>query len=284
MKKLIFVSLLAVLFSTNTFATNDPQVLGDHFSLEAALEVFKNSQSPEDFENNLNNADSKVNNLDLNEDGEVDYIRVIDEVEEDAHAIILQAVLSENEAQDVAVIAIERTGENEATLQIFGDKALYGKGIIVEPFEVESSQSVDGYGPDGTLEFRRIFVNVWFWNPVRFIYRPVYRPWRSPFYWGYYPTIYRPWRPVTFGIYSSRVAVFRPRFRVVTAPRVVTARRIYAPRRTTSVMVRNRAASNRSAVGRSARANRATTNRNIKNNRKSTQRKRARKAKRGRKN
>lgn len=284
MKKLIFVSLLAILFTSNAFATNE---LGDHFSLEAALEVFKNSKSPEDFENNLNNAEAQVNNLDLNEDGEVDYIRVIDEVNGDAHAIILQAILGKNEAQDVAVIAIERTGENEATLQIFGDKDLYGEEIIVEPFEVESSQSIDGYGPDGTLQFRRAFVNVWLWNPVRFIYRPVYRPWRSPFYWSYYPRIYRPWRPVTFGIYSNRVAAFRPRFRVVSTPRVVTARRFYTPRRTTSVIVRNRAVGTRSAVNRSTRvnrANRATTNKSIRNRRQGTSKKRVIKARKGRRN
>ncbi len=59
---------------------NDPveEVPGDNFSLEGALELFKKSASPQEFEQLLNSPDSKVNNLDLNGDGEIDYIRVIE--------------------------------------------------------------------------------------------------------------------------------------------------------------------------------------------------------------
>ena len=48
---------------------------GDHFSLEGALELFKKSDSPEDFEKMLNKETNFVNNLDLNEDEEIDYIK-----------------------------------------------------------------------------------------------------------------------------------------------------------------------------------------------------------------
>ena len=51
---------------------------GDNFSLEGALELFKQAESPEHFEELLNKEDHQVNNLDLNEDGDIDYIRVID--------------------------------------------------------------------------------------------------------------------------------------------------------------------------------------------------------------
>ena len=105
---------------------------GDHFSLEGALELFKKAESPEAFEKLLNDADNYVNNLDLNEDGEVDYIRVEDRMEGDVHAIVLQVPVSESESQDVAVIEIEKTGAEEAILQILGDEDVFGETRIVE--------------------------------------------------------------------------------------------------------------------------------------------------------
>src|SRR6476619_7565877 len=68
---------------------------GDNFSLEGALELFKKSESPEAFEKMLNAEDSKVNNLDLNNDGEIDYIRVVDKQKDDVRAFVLQDVVSE---------------------------------------------------------------------------------------------------------------------------------------------------------------------------------------------
>ena len=59
---------------------------GDNFSLEGALDLFKKSESPEEFEKNLNSEENKVNNLDLNEDGVTDYVKVIDKTENNAHA------------------------------------------------------------------------------------------------------------------------------------------------------------------------------------------------------
>ena len=227
-------------------------LLGDNFSLEAALEIFKKSESPEDFEKQLNDEKNHVNNLDLNEDGDVDYIRVIDEASEDAHALVLQAVLGKDEAQDVAVIAIEKTGEKEATLQIFGDEYLYGEDMIVEPFEVVAEQSVDEKGPNGEIALTRVVVNVWFWNPIRFIYRPVYRPWRSPFYWGYYPRYWKPRRPVAWRVHYGFASVFRPHCRIAVGPRVVRARSIYTPRRTTAVVVKNRSVRHTRVVHKSA--------------------------------
>ena len=65
---------------------------GDNFSLEGALELFKDSKSLEDFEKKLNQKENHVNNLDLNKDGDTDYIRVEDNMDGDVHAIVLQAM------------------------------------------------------------------------------------------------------------------------------------------------------------------------------------------------
>lgn len=212
---------------------------GDHFSLEAALELFKKSNSLEAFEQLLNSETEGVNNLDLNEDGEIDYIRVEDHLEGEVHAVVLQVPVSEAETQDIAVIEIEKTGDASAMLQILGDENIYGATTIIEPFETTGEADGKG-GPSADYRFEYVVVNVFPWPCVRFIYAPTYRPWRSPYRWGYYPTGWRPWRPHPFRTYRTRVAVYQPRYRVVHTHRVVRAHRVYAPRRSSSVVVHTR--------------------------------------------
>src|SRR5688572_21707189 len=111
----------------------DAEVPGDNFSLEGALELFKKSESPKEFEKMLNSEDSKVNNLDLNGDGYIDYVRVIDRNEGNVHTFTLQAVISDTDVQDVAVIALEKKANGKAVLQIIGDEDVYGMETIIEP-------------------------------------------------------------------------------------------------------------------------------------------------------
>ena len=215
---------------------------GDHFSLEAALELFKKSSSLEEFEELLNTESEGVNNLDLNEDGEIDYIRVEDNVDGDVHAVVLQVPVSEEESQDIAVIEIEKTGAESAILQILGDEDIYGETTIVEPVGEEVEASGKG-GPSADYQFNYVVVNVFAWPCVRFVYTPGYRPWRSPFRWRTYPRWWRPWRPAPFRTYRTRVVVYQPRYRVVRTHRVVRAHRVYTPRRRSSTVVRTRTAS-----------------------------------------
>ncbi len=212
---------------------------GDNFSLEGALELFKKSKNPEDFEKQLNNPDNYVNNLDLNEDGKVDYVRVEDYMDENAHALVLQVALNENETQDIAVIEIEKTGPKEAVAQIVGDSAVYGSAPIIEPVDAVESQG-EGSGPNGSLHIERIVVNIWFWPSVQYIYAPVYRPWRSPWRWAVYPIWWRPWRVYPWRVFYPRVHVYHVHYRIAPRHRVVHAHRIYTPRRRASVTVTKR--------------------------------------------
>jgi hypothetical protein len=205
---------------------------GDNFSLEGALELFKKSESPEAFEKMLNAENSKVNNLDLNGDGETDYIRVIDKQDGDDHAFILQSAISENENQDVAVIEVEKNKDGEADVQIVGDEDLYGKETIIEPHEEVKSNA----GATVT----NVNVNVWSWPAVRYVYGPSYRVWISPWGWSARPIWWRPWRPVRYHVFYPYRAPYRHRYVVVNVHRTVRAHRIYAPVRTTSVIVHTR--------------------------------------------
>lgn len=213
-------------------ATDSTGLPGDNFSLSGALELFKQSESPEAFEKALNSEDSKVNNLDLNGDGEIDYIKVIDKNDGDVHAFVLQALVSENESQDVAVIEVEKEGDDKAALQIVGDEDLYGEETILEPTAQVKTNA-------GTTT-SNVTVNVWTWPSVAYVYRPAYRVWVSPWGWRARPAWWRPWRPVRYHVFHPYHAPYRHRYVVVHTHRTVHAHRIYRPVRTTSVIVRTR--------------------------------------------
>lgn len=223
---------------------------GDSFSMRAALEMFKQSASPEDFEHRINAQENHVNNLDLNGDGQADYIRVIDNANKNVHALVLQVPISAAESQDVAVIELEKTGDASAVIQIVGDESIFGDQRIVEPENGEADEGEpDGQpqkGPNAGLfpfepiSMTRIVVNVWTWPSVRFVYAPVYRPWISPFRWAVYPAWWRPWRPIAWRVFHPFSRRYRAAYAVAGVHRVVVAHRLYARSRVTSVTVRTR--------------------------------------------
>lgn len=230
---LLIAASSLTLLSQNVDSTGLP---GDHFSLSGALDLLKQSDNPEEFEKALNTESNYVNNLDLNADGEIDYIRVIDHMDEDAHAIVLQAIVGENDAQDVAVVEIEKTAENEAVLQIIGDEDIYGEEVLFEPYEEEKGKG----GPNPQYGQLRVVVNVWLWPSVRYIYRPGYLAWVSPWKWMQYPRWWRPWRVHPLHWLTGVRPKYHIHYHLVNVHRVGRAHRIYTTRRTTSVIVHNR--------------------------------------------
>jgi cystathionine beta-lyase family protein involved in aluminum resistance len=54
---------------------------------------FGDSRNLQDFERRLNDPELQISNLDLNNDNEVDYLRVIETVENRTHVIIIQSIL-----------------------------------------------------------------------------------------------------------------------------------------------------------------------------------------------
>lgn len=233
MKTLWMKTIVLMLLGVATVhAQEREQVPGDNFSLEGALELFKKSASPEEFERLLNLPESEVNNLDLNGDGNTDYIRVIDRNEGNIHTFTLQAVISRNEFQDIAVISLEKLENGRAILQITGDADVYGIETIIEPTEEVRINA-------GTTT-TQTYVNVWSWPFVQYVYSPYYSPWVSPWYWDYWPFWWRPWRPIAYISYYPRWHVYRPYYRYCDVPRIRYASRIYYPHRATSVIVYNR--------------------------------------------
>lgn len=245
-KQLLFSLICLTSTSLTVHAQQDSTGMpGDNFSLQGALEMFKQASSIEEFEKLLNSKDKNVNNLDLNGDGEVDYVRVVDKADKDVHAFILQVAVSETENQDIAVIELEKTGDTTAVMQIIGDEDVFGEQIIVEASD-EGDEADDGSSPgNGPGAFSmdepyRIVVNVFFWPSVRFVYRPAYVPWVSPWRWRHYPGWWRPWRPLTWRVFHPLAFGYRRHCAIVRTHRVVVAHRVYSPFRATSGIVRTR--------------------------------------------
>lgn len=242
---LLLVSTCAITYASaqNEAGQDSTGLPGDNFSLQGALYLFQNSSSPEDFEKQLNTQSNNVNNLDLNGDNDIDYIRVIDKSDKNTHAFILQVPISGSESQDIAVIELEKTGDTTAVLQIVGDEDIYGEEVIVEPGAEDEEMSGNKGGSPMTsydVVMPAIFVNVWYWPSVRFVYAPVYRPWVSPWRWRTYPVWWSPWRPLGWHMWRPYYSRYHHSYAIVHTNRIVRAHKIYAPVRTHSVIVRNR--------------------------------------------
>lgn len=234
-------------------ATDSTGFPGDNFSLQGALRLFQTASSPEEFEKLLNTQDKNVNNLDLDKDGKTDYVKVIDKAEKKSHAFILRVPVSQTENQDIAVIELEKTGDTVAVIQIIGDKNIFGKEIIMEPSSGitgnvvtnEWSNKSPTHGPsDGyhTDEEYTVIMNVWYWPSVRFIYGPVYKPWISPWRWGYYPAWWTAWRPVAWNAWYPRCIVYNRGYTAVNTYRIAGAHYLYTPYRASAVTVNRQAA------------------------------------------
>jgi len=243
----LLVSLFIMILNVNAQSQSgidSTGLPGDNFSLQGALQMFQKATSIEEFEKMLNTEANHVNNLDLNGDGDVDYIKVIDKADNDVHAFILQVPVSDNESQDIAVIELEKNGTESAMIQIIGDEDIYGEEIIVEPDGgVEESVNKRG-GPafelDNSFQPESVIVNVWFWPSVRFVYGPGYRPWISPWRWRHYPVLWKPWHPVVWRVWHPYHLAYHRSFVIVHTHRGVRAHAFYKPYHTSSVIVRTR--------------------------------------------
>src|ERR1035437_1719708 len=125
---------------------------GDNLNLYAVMNLFQESKTLPQFEKSLNDENSKINNLDLNGDGQTDYISVVDNVEGKAHTIVLKDAISATETQDVAVFYVNKDANNQVQIQLIGDEALYGKDYIIEPNTGAGTSQTPNPGFSGNAE------------------------------------------------------------------------------------------------------------------------------------
>ncbi|MEO0038009.1 MAG: hypothetical protein RIQ59_1220 [Bacteroidota bacterium] len=186
--KLLLSTLLCLLFAkaiaqdkTTVSATSSE--ISDNLDLRAVASIFGDSKDLEDFEFRLNDPKAQISNLDLNDDNQVDYLRVIESVEGNTHLIIIQAVLGQDQFQDVATVEVEKDINNKMQIQVVGDVFMYGSNYIYEP-EYISVPVIYNY--------------FWISN---------YRPYYSPWYWGYYPKHYYGWSPFPLFRYRHHIGL-----------------------------------------------------------------------------
>ena len=214
--KLLLLALFALGISScqaqagaTVYAKNSD--ISDNLDLRAVASMFGESANLQDFERRLNDPKYQISNLDLNGDNEVDYLRVIESVENRTHVVIIQAVLDRDVYQDIATIDVERDNYNKVSVQIVGNTYLYGANYIYEP--VYSVVPV-------------IYTSFWVTN---------YRPYYSTWYWGYYPTYYTAWTPYPVYRYRNNVNVcinVHNTYNYVNVRRSYRAPAIYETRRT----------------------------------------------------
>ena len=206
MKNLLLMILSALMLWTGNQAIAQAEeekldLPGDNLNLYAVLKLFQESETLEGFERKLNEENSEINNLDLNGDNQIDYIRVEDNVEGNLHTISLKVAVSETEDQDVAAFYVEKKDDGEIWIQLVGDEDLYGKDYIIEPNSQSGTVSETpnpGYTGNREVQQAAVQQNVTYvsnWPVIQFIFVPRYVIWRSPWRWHYYPSYWRPWRP-----------------------------------------------------------------------------------------
>src|SRR5881398_3392076 len=72
---------------------------GDNLDLYAVLDIFQKSKTIEAFEKSLNDEKLKINNLDLNLDKKIDFIKVVTKKKDDSYSFVLQVDVSKSETQ-----------------------------------------------------------------------------------------------------------------------------------------------------------------------------------------
>ena len=147
---------------TITVSANSTDI-SQALDLKVVANLFAEAKNLEEFETKLNDPSEFYNNLDLNGDGDVDYIRVVEVGEGTKRMIILQAILAKDIYQDIATIYVEKDANDQVSVQIIGDEYVYGTNYIIEPVYI----------------YRPVIYD-WFWSPAWYA-------WYSPWYWGYYP-------------------------------------------------------------------------------------------------
>ena len=154
-----------------------------YLDLNAVAAAFAESHSVREFEEILNSSRYMINNLDLNRDGWIDYLRVIETSRGYYHTLLIQACLAPSVFQDVATLIAERRAD-ALYVEVVGDRYLYGYNYIVRPVFIKRPPLYDSYG------------------------HPRYTAWVSPYYYGYFPSYYTQPKPIYLNHYQAYVNTY----------------------------------------------------------------------------
>lgn len=196
--QLVFFSIIISIITTKIQAQNRTIVnavqseISDNLDLRAISSIFGESNNLQDFERRLNDPNLQISNLDLNNDNQVDYLRVIEYVKNRIHVIVIQSVLGRDLFQDIATIELEKDNYNTVHLQVVGDPYIYGQNYIYEPIYYNTPL---------------IYATFWSIN---------YNPYRSIWGWNYYPNYYYSWNTFPVYRYKSNINIYINQYNTYT--------------------------------------------------------------------
>jgi hypothetical protein len=195
MKKIIWPLLVGVLLvscSNNndrplpnaTVTVVDEGAKDAGLDLQALGELVKKSPSPAKLEEALNKPGS-INNLDLDKDGKVDYIKVNEEAGKDGKKDLKFVDESADGTKtEVADVSIDKGSDNQGNMNVAGNQTIYG-----------NNNSYHSSFPIG-----EVLLMAYLFAP-----HPMYY---SPFGFGAYPGYYRPYAPVPMASYRTTVNTY----------------------------------------------------------------------------
>ena len=167
--------------TTNVVVNEKASLAGEGLDLKAVGELVKNCKDAPELEKKLNDPTTSVNNLDLNKDGQVDYIKVTEYGSGNTRGFSLTTEPTKGDVQELATIDIQKNQQTQqAEMSITGNQDVYGSN--------QTYQS--SFSPGEFL------LMAWLFSP-----RPYYV---SPYYFGYYPAYYHPWGCYPYYAYHSR--------------------------------------------------------------------------------
>ncbi len=169
-------------YNVSVTSVQIPANADEGLDLRAVGELVKTAKDAEALERQINDASTGLNNLDLDSDGEVDYISVEEFGGGNSRGFMLIAKLNDGREQEVATIDIEKTTDSDADLEIRGNERVYGSNHYHH-----SSFGIGDY-----LMMRWLFSS--------------HSMYRSPYYYGRYPGYYSRHRVTTPASYKTQTA------------------------------------------------------------------------------
>ena len=213
--------------------------IGENLNLQAVGEIIRHSSNPQEIEKKLNEPDG-VNNLDLDGDGKIDYLKVTEYGKGSEHGYSICAVLKDGEPE-VANVVINTLPNQQAQMSLNGNPTYYGN----QNNTYQSSFNATDF-----------LLLAW-------LMQPHYSYYHSPYHYGYYGYGYGLRPIVSYHSYYARPYI-RSVPRTYTVSRPVTSS-IASPNahNTSSVATHRASLSNPTQSQKSFKVNDNTSTRSV---------------------
>ena len=179
--------------SNNTVVTPTTADIGQNLDLQALGELVKSSANAQDIENKLNQPNS-INNLDLNGDGNVDYITVTEygDPTQNVKGFSFVVYMNNGDKQEVATVELQQGANQQVVMNINGNNNVYGNGA---------------YYSSNYSSMRDLMI-------MSYLFAP-HRIYASPYHYGYYPSAYHVYGRSSYSDYSSRTRTFTKTTKII---------------------------------------------------------------------